>query len=138
MTNKNGRSKKPVVCVETGRVYDSIAQAATAVGITASSVSLAVNGLYQTAAGYHWEYAEPGVIYQPRAVIAERTEPKPKKAKRRTLHGGPSMTIEEVQKEAERRSRETGRRVRYAHIQIEETVAMIRQRDKLEKLKRKG
>ena len=136
MANKDGRPPRPVVCVETGRVYESIAQAALAMGITASTLNNTLSGKYATSAGYHWEYAQPGVNYQPRVVTVERTEPKPKKAKRRMLHHGPSMTIEEVQKEALRRSKETGRRVRYADIQKEETVELIRQRDRLEKLKK--
>ena len=75
------------------------------------------------------------------AVTVERAAPKPKKpkkAKHRTPHHGKSMTIEDVQKEAARRTKETGRYTRYADIQKEETVELIRQRDKLEKLKKKG
>ena len=137
MANKDGRPTRPVVCVETGRVYESIALAARAMGITATCISNALSGKYKTSAGYHWEYAQPNVTsYPPRVVTVERAEPKPKKAKRRMLHHGPSMTIEEVQKEALRRSKETGRRVRYADIQKEETVELIRQRDRLQKLKK--
>ena len=139
MANRNGRSKKPVVCVETGRVFESIAQAAMAMGITASCINNALSGKYETSAGYHWEYAQPGVTSAPpRVVTAEGTEPKPKKAKRRMLHHGPAMTIEDVQKEAARRTRETGRYTDYADIQKEETVALIRQRDKLAKLKKEA
>ena len=36
----------------------------------------------------------------------------------------PFETVEEVQEEAARRSRETGRRIRYAHIQKEETLQL--------------
>ncbi len=128
-----------MVCVETGRVYESIAQAAMTMGITASSLNNALSGRYKTSAGYHWEYAQPDVTnYPPRVVTAEVTKPKPKKAKRRMLHHGPAMTIEDVQKEAARRTRETGRYTDYADIQKEETVALIRQRDKLAKLKKEA
>lgn len=48
----------------------------------------------------------------------------------------PNSGIYKVQEEANRRTKETGRLVRYAHIQKEETIAMIRERDKLERLKR--
>ena len=139
MANKDGRPPRPVVCVETGRVYESIAQAALAMGITASTLNNTLRGKYETSAGYHWEYAQPDVTsYPPRVVTAERVETKPKKVKPHKLHHGTSMTIEEVQKEAARRTKETGRYTRYADIQKEETVAMIRERDRLQKLKRKG
>ena len=43
---------------------------------------------------------------------------------RRSLQFSPYETVEEVQAEAARRSRETGRYIRYAHIQIEETLQL--------------
>ena len=48
----------------------------------------------------------------------------------------PNKDIYKVQEEAVRRTKETGRLVRYAHIQKEETIRLIRERDRLEKLKR--
>ena len=48
----------------------------------------------------------------------------------------PNEDIYKVQEEAVRRTKETGRLVRYAHIQKEETIQLIRERDRLEKLKR--
>lgn len=43
---------------------------------------------------------------------------------RKPLRSGQYETVEDVQKEALRRSKETGRRIRYAHIQIEETLQL--------------
>ena len=46
--------RKSVVCVETGEIFDSITQAATAVGVSRSSISKCVTD--NTAGGYHWKY----------------------------------------------------------------------------------
>ena len=43
---------------------------------------------------------------------------------RKALQFSPYETVEEVQAEAARRSKETGRYIRYAHIQIEETLQL--------------
>lgn len=45
---------RKVMCVETGIVYDSIKQAASAVGCFSTNISAACNGRQPTAAGYHW------------------------------------------------------------------------------------
>ena len=103
---------RPVRCVETGEVFESIAAAAERIGMYQSSVSQAVRGVAETAGGYHWEY-------EPKEDVVTYDPPKPTKKRHR-----PIKTIEEVQKEAARRSQETGRRIRYAHIQIEETLQM--------------
>ena len=50
---KKIRSK--IRCVETGVVYKSQAEAASAVGIHRYCICCAVNGKNQTAAGFHWE-----------------------------------------------------------------------------------
>jgi hypothetical protein len=105
-------------------VFPSIKAAAEFVGTYMSGISGCVRGITTTCAGYHWEYVDEEMRMQPN--------------KPENLRRPPRKTIEDVQKEAERRSRETGRRVRYRHIQIEETLAMIRQRDKLERLKREA
>ena len=103
---------RPVRCVETGEVFESIAAAAERIGMYQSSVSKAVRGKTETAGGYHWEY-------EPKEDVVTYDPPKPTKKRHR-----PIKTIEEVQKEAARRSKETGRNIRYAHIQIEETLQM--------------
>ena len=44
--------------------------------------------------------------------------------KRPASYVSPYKTVYEVQEEAARRSKEAGRYIRYAHIQIEETVQL--------------
>ena len=116
------RNARPVRCVETGRVFESGTMAARMMGVSQTGLYNALSGNAQTCAGYHWEYADgqqnPTTIDKPRSR--------------------PAMTISEVQEEARRRSEQTGRHVRYKHIQIEETLALIRKRDKLDKLKKEA
>lgn len=97
--------------------------AAEALGVHRSSLYKCALGELDTCAGYHWEYVG---------------EEKPKRQKHGNLRRPPTMTITEVQEEAARRTRETGRYTDYADIQKEETVALIRQRDKLAKLKKEA
>lgn len=49
-------NRKPVLCVETGLVYESVRAAAKAVGVSRFAVSNVVRGIQHTAAGYHWEF----------------------------------------------------------------------------------
>ena len=49
--------RKPVVCVETGIVYRSVAEAAKAVGANCSGVSNALRGKSKSSGGYHWRWA---------------------------------------------------------------------------------
>jgi group I intron endonuclease len=53
-------TSKPVVCVETGKVYKSAAQAQRETGICSSTIRYVANRdkRYKTAGGYHWEYKE--------------------------------------------------------------------------------
>lgn len=96
--------------------------AAKMMGVSQTCMYNALSGYARTCAGYHWEYAD-----------GQGGSEKPDKPRSR-----PSMTISEVQEEAARRTKETGRYVRYKHIQIEETLALIRQRDNLDKLKKEA
>lgn len=114
---------RPIRCIETGQVYPSATAAAEALGVHRTSLYNCALGKSDICAGYHWEY------------VGER---KPKRQKPENLRRPPTMTIEDVQKEAARRTRETGRYTDYADIQKEETVALIRQRDKLAKLKKEA
>lgn len=50
--------KKAVICVETGTLYSSGAEAAESIGVTNGAISMAVSGKRKTAGGYHWKYAE--------------------------------------------------------------------------------
>jgi len=47
--------RRPVLCVETGKVYDSISEAAADSGVNAGNISQAIRGILSTAGGYHWE-----------------------------------------------------------------------------------
>lgn len=47
---------KQVRCVETGVVYNSIAAAARAHGVTPAMIAHVLKGRQATAAGYTWEY----------------------------------------------------------------------------------
>lgn len=105
---------RPVRCVETGEEFGSIKEASESLGLSPNAVGVVLQGHALTAGGYHWEYATPEGISKPRRKLPRR----------RSGHVGPFETVEEVQKEAARRSRETGRHIRYAHIQIEETLQL--------------
>lgn len=55
-----GAEKVPVVCVETGKTYPSIADAARDVGVKKHGISACCRKVphYNTAGGYHWRFAE--------------------------------------------------------------------------------
>lgn len=105
---------KKVMCIETGRAFYSMGDAADFAGVAPHNISDAVRGVTKTAGGYHWRYAD--------AAAQPVKQEKPKSR--------PGMTIHEVQEEARRRTEETGRLVRYADIQKEETMRLIRERDR--------
>lgn len=56
--SENFRRKvsKPVRCVETGVVYESVAKAAEAFGVTDSAIGNAASGKREKSCGYHWEF----------------------------------------------------------------------------------
>ena len=47
-----------VICVETGECFESIRQAAKALGIVNTSISSVLRGKLITAGGFHWQYAD--------------------------------------------------------------------------------
>ena len=49
--------RKPVVCVETGRVYGSVIEAAKDTGVNHAGVSNTLRGKSKTSGGYHWRWA---------------------------------------------------------------------------------
>lgn len=51
-----GRGKK-IICVETGKIYNSIKEASIDINIDNSSIGKAVKGIQETAGGYHWKIA---------------------------------------------------------------------------------
>lgn len=57
----NTRTSKPVRCIETGIIYPSAAEAERQTGVKACNISLARNGKYNTAGGYHWKYIDEEV-----------------------------------------------------------------------------
>lgn len=49
--------RKPVLCVETNTVYDSIYQAALETGCSKQKISKCCRGIkYKTTGGYHWQF----------------------------------------------------------------------------------
>ena len=50
-------TKKKVLCVETQKVYESLAMAERELGLCRSSISNAAKGRSKTAGGFHWQYA---------------------------------------------------------------------------------
>lgn len=51
-------ARKAVLCVETGKQYASVTEAAIAIGVKVCAVSAVLHGRCKTAGGYHWKYAE--------------------------------------------------------------------------------
>lgn len=49
-----------VLCVETGKTYDSISSAARDSGVEQSNISRALNGRQKTSGGFHWKYDDDG------------------------------------------------------------------------------
>lgn len=52
------RASRPVVCIETGDVFRSIAEAAKFANVSRASISHVLGGLTHTSGGYTWRYAE--------------------------------------------------------------------------------
>ena len=48
--------KKPIICIETGEIFESVNSAAAKAGVTHSCISMALNGGCKTAGGYRWAY----------------------------------------------------------------------------------
>lgn len=46
---------RPILCVETGKVYESAQQAARELNICSNNISAAGRGTIKTAGGYHWK-----------------------------------------------------------------------------------
>lgn len=51
-------SCEPVMCVETGMIYESIQEAGRKTGIDASKIGACCRGIYDTTRGYHWQYLD--------------------------------------------------------------------------------
>ena len=51
------KSKK-VLCVETGKVYESIREAERLTGVSHSNISKCCIGKLKSAGGFHWQYID--------------------------------------------------------------------------------
>lgn len=51
-----GNPKRPVLCVETGRVFESCGEAARWCGSNSSHISNACRGNFEKTKGYHWKF----------------------------------------------------------------------------------
>jgi hypothetical protein len=56
--------EKKVQCIETGKVYDSGAKAAEALGLQKSKISLVCNGKRKTTGGFHWCFYQSTQLMQ--------------------------------------------------------------------------
>ena len=56
--NSNKRNVKKVKCVETGKIYISVADAKRDTGANDIVIGRCLKGLGKTAGGYHWRYAD--------------------------------------------------------------------------------
>ena len=54
----NSKTKKKVICLETGEVFDSLTKAADFAGVSKSAIMRACKGMCKSSGGYHWEYYE--------------------------------------------------------------------------------
>lgn len=54
---RGGTKGKPVICIETGELYDSAAEASRRLGLTTSAVALSIRRQTK-AGGYNWAYLE--------------------------------------------------------------------------------
>ena len=52
------RNSKSIVCIETGKIFASLTDASTYLGVTITAVSNCLKGKTKRVGGYHWRYAE--------------------------------------------------------------------------------
>ena len=50
-------TSKSVICIETGKIYKSISEAARMCGVWQQNISKVLSGEMKTTGGYHWGYA---------------------------------------------------------------------------------
>ena len=51
--------QKPIICIDTDEIFDSVNSAAASVGVSRSCISMALTGSIKTAGGYRWAYLNP-------------------------------------------------------------------------------
>ena len=49
-------NSRPVECVETGEVFETIKRAARAYNVYSANITKVCNGALKTTGGYHWRY----------------------------------------------------------------------------------
>lgn len=49
-------TRKPVICLETGTVYESVSQASKMTGINLGHIASTCNGKRKSAGGFHWNF----------------------------------------------------------------------------------
>lgn len=63
VAKRNRETGKSVMCVETGKVFDTLVVAGCSVGLTPYAIGNVCRGLNKTAGGFHWKYVEvEGVV----------------------------------------------------------------------------
>ena len=80
--------RKPIICFETGEIFNSVKSAAASVGVTHSCISMALTGSIKTAGGYRWAYLNPE-----EDKVSEETSKNMGKANR-----GRKQSVEQVEK----------------------------------------
>lgn len=55
---KRSPAKQPIICIETGKIYESAVAASKATGIYRRSISFACAGKHATAGGLHWAFMD--------------------------------------------------------------------------------
>lgn len=58
---QNQPTRKMVICLETNKVYKSMAEAARETGVKQGNISCVCAGKHKTAGGYHWKIYEGGI-----------------------------------------------------------------------------
>lgn len=54
----NSPLKRPVRCIETNEIFDSITAASKWTSVTVNAISMALHGKTKRSGGYHWEYID--------------------------------------------------------------------------------
>ena len=58
LIDENGNVFSAIICVELGRVFNSMSEAAEITGANRSNISAVCRGRLNKTGGYHWRYAE--------------------------------------------------------------------------------
>ncbi|MBR0090231.1 MAG: GIY-YIG nuclease family protein [Lachnospiraceae bacterium] len=58
--NEPMKTRKPVMCIESGKVFPSVAEASRSTGVNQGDISRACNGKLKTAGKFHWSFAMEG------------------------------------------------------------------------------